>query len=106
MRFYKLRVQVSRIFLEKIREKSKTHICSKKSTHSSRNKKNTNSTVKVTNVLQHSIAVVVMFMELIMLFAWSIWTTRNDFIFKGAPPKLVFIGVGKKFKDEARKENS
>jgi hypothetical protein len=28
------------------------------------------------------------FMELIMLTSWSIWTIRNDFIFKGIPPSL------------------
>jgi hypothetical protein len=38
------------------------------------------------------------FMEIIILTAWSIWTTRNDYISKGTPPSLY--RCGKKLKDE------
>jgi hypothetical protein len=38
------------------------------------------------------------FMELILLIAWSIWTTRNGFIFKAVPPSIYMCR--KKFKDE------
>jgi hypothetical protein len=28
------------------------------------------------------------YMEVVILFCWSIWMQRNDFIFKGIPPSL------------------
>jgi hypothetical protein len=37
-------------------------------------------------------------MEIIILTAWSIWTTRNDYIFKGIPPSLY--RCRKKLRDE------
>jgi hypothetical protein len=37
-------------------------------------------------------------MEIIMLVTWSIWITRNDFIFKVAPPGVY--RCRKKFKNE------
>jgi hypothetical protein len=38
------------------------------------------------------------FMEIIILICWSIWTTRNDFIFKGFTPSLY--RARQKLKDE------
>jgi hypothetical protein len=38
------------------------------------------------------------FMEIIILICWSIWTTRNDFIFKGLTPSLY--RTRRKLKDE------
>jgi hypothetical protein len=38
------------------------------------------------------------FMEIIMLIAWSIWLTRNDFIFKAVTPSAY--KCRKRFKDE------
>jgi hypothetical protein len=38
------------------------------------------------------------FMEIIILICWSIWTTRNDAIFKGLTPSLY--RARRKLKDE------
>ena len=38
--------------------------------------------------------------EIIILASWEIWTTRNDFIFKGITPSLYTCR--KKFKDELK----
>jgi hypothetical protein len=38
------------------------------------------------------------FMEIIMLISWSLWTIRNDFIFKGITPSLYRCKF--KFKEE------
>jgi hypothetical protein len=38
------------------------------------------------------------FMEIIILICWSIWTTRNDFIFEGLTPSLY--RTRRKLKDE------
>jgi hypothetical protein len=38
------------------------------------------------------------FMEIIILISWSIWTTRNDFIFKRINPNLY--RYRRKFKEE------
>jgi hypothetical protein len=38
------------------------------------------------------------FMEIIMLISWSLWTIRNDFIFKGITPSLYRCKY--KFKEE------
>jgi hypothetical protein len=37
-------------------------------------------------------------MELVMLVIWFIWISRNDFIFKAAPPSVY--KYRKRFKDE------
>jgi hypothetical protein len=39
-----------------------------------------------------------LFMEIIILICWSIWTTRNDFIFEGLTPSLY--RTRRKLKDE------
>lgn len=39
-------------------------------------------------------------MNLIILIAWAIWNTRNDFIFKGIPPNLY--ACRRRFKEELK----